>query len=216
MLTSVGEWSAVANGMQPTWEPRSRTIAKLIRATDSVLDIGAGNQKLARFIPPMCRYIPVDCVADLPGTFVVDFNKEFRLPDTDFNVVVCAGFLEYVDDVPAFFRELARHAPGRQIIFTYMFGDDKKSRTEMKVHNDYQSSDELLAAVGASLSYADEFAYDRRTGIYNATLSSGQGNGPVNRHRITDILEKREPRIVRLFRRMGRSIRKRFPKAKSE
>lgn len=213
MLTSVGEWSAVANGTQPTWEARSRIIAKLIRATDTVLDIGAGNQKLARFIPPSCRYIPVDCVADLPGTFVVDFNKEFRLPNADFNVVVCAGFLEYLDDVPAFFRELASHAPGRQIIFTYMFGDDKKTRKEMRVHNDYQSSDDILAAVGSSLSHVDVFAYDRRTGIYNATLSAGEGNGAVNRVWISDILEPRDPRITKLVRKLARSIRKRLPKA---
>ncbi|AWC21371.1 hypothetical protein CO731_00822 [Aminobacter sp. MSH1] len=209
MFTSVDEWSAVANGAQPDWEPRSRIIAKLIRATDSVLDIGAGNRKLSRFIPPSCKYTPVDCVADLPGTFVVDFNKEFRLPDVDFNVIVCAGFLEYLDDVPAFFRELAKQAPGRQIVFTYIFGANKKARTKMKVHNDYGNSHEFLAAVEGSLSYLDVFAYDRRQGIYNATL--GEGGGPVSRQPIGNILEPREPRIVKLLRKWGRSIKKRLP-----
>lgn len=212
MDTSFGEWSSVANGMQPSWEPRSRIIAKLIRATDAVLDVGAGNQKLARFIPPSCKYIPVDCVADLPGTFVVDFNKEFRLPNSDFNVIVCAGFLEYINDVPAFFRDLARYAPGRQIIFTYIFGSGKMARTEMRVHNDYRSSDDLLAAVGGSLSYVDVFAFDRRTAIYNATLGAGAGDRAVNQQPISNILEPREPRVVKLFRKMGRSIKKRLPK----
>jgi hypothetical protein len=185
----------------------------LIRATDSVLDIGAGNQKLARFIPSSCKYTPADCVADLPGTFVVDFNKEFRLPNSDFNVIVCAGFLEYVDDMPAFFRELASHAPGRQIIFTYLFGPAKMARTEMRGHNDYRSSDDLLAAVGGSLAYVDVFAFDRQTAYYNATLRAGEGNTTVNHRLISDILEQRDasPRIVKLLRKMHHSIRKRLP-----
>ncbi|MBB4649026.1 class I SAM-dependent methyltransferase [Aminobacter niigataensis] len=211
MLTAFDEWSGVANGSQPFWESRAQIIAKLIRATDSVLDIGAGNRKLSRFIPKTCEYTPVDCVADLPGTFVVDFNQDFQLPGVNFDVVVCAGFLEYLDDVPAFFRQMALHAPGRQIIFTYLFHDRKMRRTEMCVHNDFPTSQAMLGAICTYLSHVDVFAFDRETAYYNATLSSGETIPTVNPVLITELLAIPESAPMRFIRRMNRSIKKRLP-----
>ena len=88
--TDIDLWQKTAATTQPQWENRARIIAHFIRPTDTILDLGAGDRKLKKYIPKSCGYIPVDCTDELPGTFVVDFNREFRLPDTKFDVVISA------------------------------------------------------------------------------------------------------------------------------
>lgn len=215
MQTNLEEWRGVATGSQPAWEPRARIIAKLIRSTDTVLDIGAGDQKLRRFIPPTCKYVPVDCVGDLPGTFVVDLNKEFRLPDVAYSVAVCAGFLEYLNDIAGFFRNLASHSPGRQVIFTYLLNEERSRREVMKVHNHFESVDELIAHTRFAFSAVDIVCIHQDSVFISATLSAGDKDQWINRHSITDLLQPRpdSPRGVRkLLRKTGRSISKRLIK----
>lgn len=211
MQTDIDEWRDVAVGSQPLWEGRAQIIAKLIRSTDTVLDIGAGDQKLKRFIPPSCTYIPVDCVDSLPGTFLVDFNKEFRLPDTPFTLVVCAGSLEYINDLAAFFRAFAECAPDRQMIFTYLLNPAKLTRQTMKVHNQFTDIDELLAHVGFAFSDIEVFAYRRRTVYFRGTLSTAREANWINRMSLNELLaEEEKSRPVRFLARAERSIRKRL------
>jgi hypothetical protein len=54
--------------------------------------MGAGDRKLEKLIPSTAGYIPVDCTNALPGTFVVDFNIEFRLAQENFNVFLPRAF----------------------------------------------------------------------------------------------------------------------------
>ncbi|MCV3209931.1 class I SAM-dependent methyltransferase [Mesorhizobium sp. YC-39] len=208
MQTDIDEWRSVAVGTQPNWEFRAGIIAKLIRATDTVLDIGAGDQKLKKFISPACTYIPVDCVDDLPGTFVVDFNKEFRLPNVPFNVVVCAGSLEYINDLAGFFRALAAHAPDRQVIFTYFLNPAKWRRAGMKIHNNFATGDALLSHINFALSHVDIVAARGDTIFVSATLSAGGGVQWINDRPITDFLFT-ERGIKKFMAKTARSVRKR-------
>src|SRR5262245_24890999 len=80
--TDKRRWADVAKGSHSTlaargWEARSLVISQFIRPGESVLDLGAGEQKLRQYLPPSCVYVPVDCVDVHPGTYVVDFNREF-------------------------------------------------------------------------------------------------------------------------------------------
>jgi hypothetical protein len=212
MQTSIDEWRAVAVGAQPSWEWRARIIAKLIRSTDTVLDIGAGDQKLKRFIPPSCIYIPVDCVDDLPGTFVVDFNKEFRLPDVPFTVAVCAGSLEYINDLAGFFRSFAEEASGRQVIFSYLLAAAKLSRDRMKVYNSFTNTDDLLNSISFAFSHIEIVAQHRDTVFFSAALSSSDEKKWINRQPINDILATSQPKsaIGHFLAKTGRSIRKKL------
>lgn len=189
MQTNVAEWRSVATGAQPGWEFRARIIAKLIRSTDGVFDIGAGDQKLRKFIPPSCIYTPIDCVGDLPGTFVVDFNQEFRLPDAKCDVIVCAGFLEYLNDIGAFFRNLCEQAAGRQIVFTYLLSDES-TREAMRVHNNFPTLEALLQAIGLAFSHLDVVAEHNNTIFLSATLSQGGGDAWISRMSINEVLER--------------------------
>lgn len=121
-VTDLGAWCEAARGSpQSTWEARAQVISHFIRSTDSVLDLGAGDQKLRKYLPLSCRYTPVDCVNERSDTFVVDFNADFRLPESDFNVIVAAGFLEYIADLPRFMDRLAAACAGRFFLFTYHY-----------------------------------------------------------------------------------------------
>lgn len=163
-------WRAVATGEQPGWEWRARLIAKHIRPGDTVFDFGAGNRKLARFIPSNCPYVPIDAVDSLPGTFVADYNKEFILPDGDFSVAVCAGFLEYIHDVPAFFRNLSSSSPGAGVIFSYMFMPEEANRSSMVLAGGYPTPEALLEAVEPYVSYVCVISAVNNTYIVKAIL----------------------------------------------
>lgn len=120
-VTDIELWKNTATTEQPKWESRAKIIAHFIRSDDIVVDLGAGDRKLKKFIPQSCVYIPVDCTDELPGTFVVDFNKEFRLPDRPFTVIVSAGFMEYMADLESFMRQISESCSGIYFLFTISY-----------------------------------------------------------------------------------------------
>lgn len=190
MQTNTEEWRDVALGSQPAWEWRSEIIAKFIRPTDTVLDIGAGDQKLRRFVPPGCGYVPVDCVDDLPGTFLVDFNKEFRLPEAPFDVIVCAGFLEYLNDIPQFFTSLSKEAPGKYVLFTYLLDDVKATRSTMKAHNDLTDHNDVLELTRTYFSHIDVLAFRNRTVFLGGSLRQDAAGKSENRRSLNELLQQ--------------------------
>ncbi len=209
--TNIDEWRDVAIGSQPGWEWRSEVIAKFLRSSDIVMDIGAGDQKLKRHVPASCTYIPVDCVDDLPGTFIVDFNTEFRLPEVPFTVAVCAGSLEYINDLAGFFLSFSEHAPGKQVIFTYLLDPAKADRKKMKTHNHFTDLPELLANIGFAFSHLDILATRKHTVFIRGTLSNGAEATSVNRKSLNELLFPPETsRINRFFTRISRSVSKRI------
>ncbi|MEO4001292.1 methyltransferase domain-containing protein [Mesorhizobium sp. CAU 1732] len=163
-------WRGVASGEQPGWEWRARIIAKHIEPGERVFDFGAGNRKLARFIPPNCIYTPIDAVNEIPGTFVVDYNTHFALPEGGFSVAVCAGFLEYLEDVPNFFKNISASSPGSKIIFSYLFPEKSPPRKEMILTNRYPSLNDILDVVSPYISYARVVTGVNNTCIVKAVL----------------------------------------------
>ena len=101
-MADLEHWERVAQGT-PSWHARSQVIAKHILA-GSVLDVGAGSQTLKQYLPPVCEYQPCDIV---PGTGVLycDFNTgDWSAIDQVYDYVVCAGVLEYMEDLLSFLR----------------------------------------------------------------------------------------------------------------
>jgi hypothetical protein len=207
MKTNIDEWRGVALSSQPSWEARSLIIAKLLRSSDTVLDLGAGDRKLQRFIPPGCGYIPADCVDDLHGTFVVDFNKEFRLPDEEFSVAVCAGLLEYINDLTGFFDMFSSQKPGCHVIFSYLLDPKKLTRDTMTAHNNFTKIDDLVAAVGRSFSFIDIVATHRQSVIMQGTLNSGNGRGTICRQTLNSLIAEPDG-LDRLLSKTRRLIKK--------
>ncbi len=102
--TNYDRWDRVAHE-EPTWNERNELIASTIPAGASVLDVGAGNMTIRSLIPASCRYQPVDCVRGADDTIIADFNKGI-IPSFDepFDIAICSGVMEYIDDPAAFLR----------------------------------------------------------------------------------------------------------------
>jgi hypothetical protein len=124
-VTALEQWRQNALSSDDRWLKRAQTIAALVEPGDVVLDLGAGDQKLRTLLPDGCRYLPVDCVDALPDTFVVDFNAGFALPPGPFDLIVSAGFFEYVKDLPSFMTALAKSCEGTRVIFSYSYSRPK-------------------------------------------------------------------------------------------
>jgi hypothetical protein len=172
IATDFQVWRENALSSQPGWETRAQAISHFIRPTDVVLDLGAGDQKLRKYLPAACRYLPVDCVGERANTFVVDFNKEFRLPEDDFNVIVSAGFLEYIADLPQFMSRLATACPGRLFIFTYHYaGQPKQKSHQYRKLNALRDARECLSFFGSYIDDLHEVLSFKTQGLFIGTIS---------------------------------------------
>jgi Methyltransferase domain len=97
----------------PAWEPRTKKAAALVPKHSRVIEFGAGNRVLERYLDPSCTYVASDLVDRGPGTIVCDLNQR-PLPDLGANVydvAVLIGVLEYLRDVPSVLDWLAKLVP---------------------------------------------------------------------------------------------------------
>jgi hypothetical protein len=82
--------------------------AALVPNHSRVVEFGAGNRVLERYLDPSCTYTPSDIVERGPGTIVCDLNQR-PLPNLGgYDVAVFMGVLEYLRDVPSVLDWLAR------------------------------------------------------------------------------------------------------------
>lgn len=94
-----GRWHKLEN-LKEGWDSRTKLIASMVPPDTSVLEFGAGRMTLPKYLHRSCRYTPSDIVDRGMGTIVCDLNKD-GLPVFPFHdVVVFAGVLEYVHNVP--------------------------------------------------------------------------------------------------------------------
>jgi hypothetical protein len=100
------------------WNARARRIAQAIKRGSSVLDLGAGEHNLKRFLKK-CEYYPVDIYEHTPETIVMDLNKidVRKLPHVDY--IVAQGLLEYLDDPQDLLTQVGHL--GDKLITTYRF-----------------------------------------------------------------------------------------------
>ena len=103
-----GRW-ANAETFDPTWDLRTRAIARLVPKETRVIEFGSGRELLQSYLDPTCSYVPVDLVPRSSQTLVADLNKRplpnLELRDTD--VIVFGGVLEYISrlpDIPSWLR----------------------------------------------------------------------------------------------------------------
>lgn len=105
---------------------RLRQVAELVRRLPhrNLLDVGCANGHL-RLLCPDSRYTGCDTEAPgSPGSFPLircDLNGGRMPPDaTGFDVIVCSGLLEYVEDIRALLLDLrSRLFPGGHLVATY-------------------------------------------------------------------------------------------------
>jgi methyltransferase family protein len=110
--TDYGRW-ADPRSLEAWWEPRTKSAAALVPNHSRVIEFGAGNRILERYLDPSCTYVASDIVDRGPGTIVCDLNER-PLPDLGasvYDVAVLMGVLEYIRDVPSVLDWLAKHVP---------------------------------------------------------------------------------------------------------
>ena len=122
-MTDVERWKKTALEV-PKWDERNKLFAQILAQlnVNKIVDFGAGNQTLRNYVKDIELYVPIDCVKSTPDTFLVDFNATFSLPKfpTGPNAsFVFSGFLEYIEDLDAFFKNLKVHAPNQNCVFSY-------------------------------------------------------------------------------------------------
>jgi len=81
----------------------------------SVVDLGAGNMSLARYLPPSTSYYPVDYKRRNEDTVVCDFNKK-EFPDIYADVYVLCAMLYYVECPFWLLEKCAQYAEKKIII----------------------------------------------------------------------------------------------------
>lgn len=173
-------WAQVAGSSEQRWDARAQIIAHFIRLGDSVLDLGTGDQKLAKYLPPSSTYAAVDCVDTLPGTFVVDFNTEFRLPEVASNVVVCAGLFEYIVDLEGFMTRLAAACDQKTILFTYHYGRAKSNTATYRKLNHIQDADMAIDFFENYVEDLREVVRFKRQSLFSGRLAV-KPPGPMRR-----------------------------------
>lgn len=136
-------WEQVEHVMgtdQKIWRKRTIALRKLIKEEDqSVLDIGAGEMYLKKILPDGVRYYPLDYIRRHEETLVYDLNRK-EFPDITADTAVCAGIIEYIEDVPWFFDRLVQCA--KTIVLSY------RSR-EGGYDNSVYTSDEIINMLNA-------------------------------------------------------------------
>jgi hypothetical protein len=110
--TDYSRWSDTRN-ISASWESRTQRAAALVPQDSRVIEFGAGNRVLERYLDHSCTYTPSDIVDRGPATIVCDLNQR-PLPDLgvdSYDVAVFMGVLEYVRDLPSVLDWLSELVP---------------------------------------------------------------------------------------------------------
>jgi len=99
----------------------ARHLARFIKPSDRVLDIGAGDCRLVVRLQKIvgCQVVPVDVedfnVTDVPLTMFD--GRRLPFPDDSFDVVLLIFVLHHAEDAKAILTEARRVCRGRVIVF---------------------------------------------------------------------------------------------------
>lgn len=109
----------------------------LYKKVESVLDLGCGVQYLREVIESKdefkgCVYSGVDLYAHKSDNIICDFNKKQlpALPHSHYDLIVCAGLLEYIYDMKFFIDYVAKFR-ANYILCSYNFGNLTDYRNEI-------------------------------------------------------------------------------------
>jgi hypothetical protein len=182
--TNVRRWREVAKNPHPNWDGRNETIARLIPAGSSVIDLGCGPQTLRRHLDPSCKYQPCDVIQSTPDVIFCDFNSGIY-PDAkeSYDYVVCSGVFEYIRNPSEFLKK--NSLLGKVMILSYnplhhVLGDSKIRRLNLDWINHFTKPEveALFDEVGLAWEILNVAANDGEN-IYSLRVrdKNGSNNG---------------------------------------
>lgn len=104
------------------WANRTILASELIDPNWDVVEFGAGNANLKNFLKDSQRYLPTDLVKRDPSFQIVNLDEPLKL-ESNFDVGIAMGVLEYVSDVESTLNEIAKNLPN--FITTYCAAKSK-------------------------------------------------------------------------------------------
>jgi hypothetical protein len=131
--TDHDRWANPRN-IYASWESRTEIAAALVPNNSRVIEFGAANRVLERYLDPSCTYAASDLVDRGPGTIVCDLNER-PLPEFGadaYDVAVIMGVLEYVRDVPSMIDWLATHFPVCVLSYACMQANGHRLRSRFE------------------------------------------------------------------------------------
>lgn len=93
--TQKHRWANLQNH-DAVWDERTVLVASMIDKGSSVLEFGAGRERLKDFLPANCTYQPSDIVERSENTIVCDLNNRFPELPQKYDVIVLSGVMEYI------------------------------------------------------------------------------------------------------------------------
>jgi hypothetical protein len=166
---------------------------------------------LKLFLPEGATYIPVDCVATIPGTHVADFNDPgFTLPSKPFNVVVALGLFSYIVDLEGFLGRLASECEGKFVIFSYDFWKLNKRYLKHGVHNGIEELEEGIAFFSKYIQALTAVSIMRRRVIFTGSLGRSAPASSMRRSASEIIMTHMRPAEYLFVKGLGRRMAPRW------
>jgi hypothetical protein len=176
-----------ADQESPSWQERAVIAVDLLRdslaaeetaaPTLTIADFGAGNERLravlAAELGHQHTYFPYDLQPQKQTTMPMNFAEEF--PARRFDAIFCLGLVEYLPDLPDFFRRLAQACDSAVVSYALADGAEKLSSQERRERGwmtDYtrREVEELLQAEGFAIRAYSATNRDR-TGVWHAQVA---------------------------------------------
>jgi hypothetical protein len=138
--TDINRWEENRN-LYKDWDERTAILGSLVENDASVIEFGAGNKSLRKYIPGNCFYTPTDIVRRSSDFLICDLNETIDIDLSNYDTAVFSGVLEYVYDIDKVFEQLPDNI--RTVLLSYSCKDiSQANRLENGWLSDY-SSEEL-------------------------------------------------------------------------
>lgn len=122
------------------WNERTRLLAGMVPENARVIEFGAGNMALKKYLPKNCEYQGSDLVKRFPEIIVCDLNTEIDFSLRPYNTAVFSGVLEYVYDIEVVFEQLEKEI--KTVILSYACSDiSLTNRLRLGWLSDYSKED---------------------------------------------------------------------------
>jgi hypothetical protein len=118
--TQKKRWSNLDN-YDVAWDERTALMATMVEKNSSVLEFGAGRERLRDFLPEGCTYQPSDITTRSENTIVCDLNEGFPALQQFYDYIALSGVTEYIYDLDTLFQHVRKHC--RFLVVSYSSTD---------------------------------------------------------------------------------------------